>query len=58
MSEQLITVVPGSRQTTIAPEIFGHFVEFLGRGINDGVWSGEDPGIPQEDCQNSTLPRP
>src|SRR5439155_2001978 len=31
---------------TIAPEIYGHFVEHLGGVIYDGVWVGEDSKIP------------
>jgi alpha-N-arabinofuranosidase len=48
MSKQRINLVPCERRTTIAPEIFGHFVEFLGRCINDGIWSGEDADIQHE----------
>ena len=49
MSERLIDLVSCRDPTTISPGIFGHFVEFLGRCINDGIWAGEDPGIPQDD---------
>ena len=31
---------------TIAPEIYGHFAEHLGRCIYDGIWVGEDSDIP------------
>jgi len=31
---------------TIAPEIYGHFVEHLGGVVYDGVWVGEDSPIP------------
>jgi alpha-N-arabinofuranosidase len=31
---------------TIAPEIYGHFIEHLGGVIYDGVWVGEDSPIP------------
>lgn len=31
---------------TIAPEIYGHFVEHLGGVVYDGVWVGEDSAIP------------
>ena len=48
MSEHIINLVPGERRTPIAPEIFGHFVEFLGHCINDGIWVGDEPSIPQE----------
>src|SRR4051794_11610768 len=31
---------------TIAPEIYGHFVEHLGGVVYDGIWVGEDSPIP------------
>lgn len=31
---------------TIAPEIYGHFIEHLGGVIYDGVWVGENSAIP------------
>src|SRR5262245_37225322 len=31
---------------TIAPDIYGHFVEHLGGVVYDGVWVGEDSKIP------------
>lgn len=31
---------------TIAPEIYGHFVEHLGGVIYDGLWVGEDSKVP------------
>ncbi len=31
---------------TIAPEIYGHFVENLGGVVYDGVWVGEDSKVP------------
>jgi alpha-N-arabinofuranosidase len=34
---------PGPR---IAPEIYGQFVEHLGRGVYEGIWVGEDSPIP------------
>jgi alpha-N-arabinofuranosidase len=30
----------------VAPEIFGHFAEELGHGIDGGIWVGEDSPIP------------
>lgn len=30
----------------IAPEIYGHFAEHLGRGIYEGIWVGPDSDIP------------
>jgi alpha-N-arabinofuranosidase len=37
------THTPGVR---IAPEIYGHFAEELGHGIDGGIWVGEDSPIP------------
>ncbi|WP_031555607.1 alpha-N-arabinofuranosidase [Parvularcula oceani] len=34
---------------TIAPEVYGQFVEHLGAGIYDGIWVGEDSGIANTD---------
>src|SRR5438874_7482355 len=31
---------------TIAPEIYGHFVENLGGVVYDGIWVGENSKIP------------
>ena len=31
---------------TIAPEIYGHFVEHLGGVVYDGIWVGENSPIP------------
>src|SRR5687767_4906651 len=31
---------------TIAPEIYGHFVEHLGGVVYDGIWVGEDSRVP------------
>src|SRR5450756_2489273 len=31
---------------TIAPEIYGHFVEHLGGVVYDGIWVGESSRIP------------
>ena len=37
------TRAPGVR---VAPEIFGHFAEELGHGIDGGIWVGENSPIP------------
>jgi alpha-N-arabinofuranosidase len=34
---------------TIAPELYGHFVEHLGGVVYDGIWVGEDSKIPNVD---------
>ena len=33
-------------RSTIAPEIYGHFSEHLGRCIYDGIYVGENSSIP------------
>ena len=34
------------KKSEIAPEIYGHFAEHLGRGIYEGIFVGEDSDIP------------
>src|ERR671934_1121283 len=34
---------------TIAPELYGHFIEHLGGVIYDGVWVGEGSSVPNID---------
>ncbi len=41
-----ITVHADKPGATIAPEIYGHFVEHLGRGVYEGIWVGPDSPIP------------
>lgn len=41
-----IEIVPSEPIATIAPEIYGHFIEHLGGVIYDGVWVGADSKIP------------
>lgn len=41
-----LTLHAGEPKETIAPEIYGHFAEHLGRCIYDGIWVGEDSPIP------------
>ncbi len=41
-----IEILLGEPIGTIAPEIYGHFIEHLGGVIYDGVWVGEDSSIP------------
>jgi len=45
-SEALIEVLIDEPIATIAPEIYGHFVENLGGVVYDGIWVGEDSAIP------------
>jgi alpha-L-arabinofuranosidase len=41
-----LTVYAGEEGPVIAPEIYGHFAEHLGRCIYDGIWVGPDSAIP------------
>jgi alpha-N-arabinofuranosidase len=41
-----LTIHADQPKETIAPEIYGHFAEHLGRCIYDGIWVGEDSSIP------------
>jgi len=45
-AEARIEVFPGEPIGTIAPEIYGHFVEHLGGVVYDGIWVGEGSRIP------------
>lgn len=42
----LIEVLVDEPIATIAPEIYGHFVENLGGVVYDGIWVGEDSAVP------------
>src|SRR5580698_4458417 len=41
-----ITLLADQPQSTIRPEIYGHFAEHLGRCIYEGIWVGADSPIP------------
>ena len=41
-----VTVNPGDTVGVIDPNIYGQFIEHLGRCIYDGIWVGEDSSIP------------
>jgi len=43
--EQLVVYV-NKGKGRIAPEIYGHFAEHLGRCVYEGLWVGEDSNIP------------
>ena len=45
-ADSRIEVLLAEKTGTIAPEIYGHFVEHLGGVIYDGVWVGEESAIP------------
>jgi hypothetical protein len=36
-----LVIQTDQRRLTIAPEIYGHFADHLGRCIYDGIWVGE-----------------
>ena len=36
-------------RATISPNIYGHFIEHLGRCVYEGIWVGPDSKIPNED---------
>src|SRR4051794_574484 len=40
-----ITIVADEPIGTVRPELFGHFIEHLGRCIDEGIWVGEDSAI-------------
>src|ERR1035438_4728657 len=44
--ESRIDILLNEPLGTIAPEIYGHFVEHLGGLVYDGLWVGERSGIP------------
>ncbi len=44
-----------SSKCTIAPEIYGHFSEHLGRCIYEGLYVGEDSDIPNENGMRSDV---
>ncbi len=44
--DSLIEVLAGEPVATIAPQIYGHFVENLGGVVYDGIWVGEDSPVP------------
>ena len=45
-SESRIDILLGEGGATIAPEIYGHFVEHLGGVVYDGIWVGERSSVP------------
>lgn len=40
---------PSLARGTIAPEIYGHFAEHVGRCIYEGIWVGQDTSVPNRD---------
>jgi alpha-N-arabinofuranosidase len=45
-ADSRIEVLTNEPIATIAPEIYGHFVEHLGGVVYDGIWVGEQSKIP------------
>lgn len=41
-----IIIESQKRGAVVQPELHGQFIEFLGSGIYDGIWVGEDSSIP------------
>jgi alpha-L-arabinofuranosidase len=46
MTTERLTVYSDRIRGTIAPEVYGHFIEHLGHCIYDGIWVGKDSSIP------------
>ena len=46
LADARIEILPDEPIGRIAPEIYGHFAEELGHGIDGGIWVGEDSPIP------------
>jgi alpha-N-arabinofuranosidase len=44
-ADSRIEILTGESIGTIAPEIYGHFVEHLGGVVYDGIWVGENSKI-------------
>ena len=49
MSNQRLIILKDRTLGTIAPEVYGHFIEHLGHCIYDGVWVGTNSNIPNID---------
>lgn len=50
-----IYINENQKKGTIAPEIYGHFSEHLGRCIYDGLYVGEESEIPNENGMRSDV---
>ena len=46
MKQSMLMVNPGRRYGVISRHLYGHFTEHLGRCIYQGIYVGEDSGIP------------
>lgn len=46
MIKTVLSINPGKEIGTIAPELYGHFSEHLGRCIYEGIFVGKDSDIP------------
>src|SRR5216110_3018017 len=45
-ADSRIEILTAEQIGTIAPEIYGHFVEHLGGVVYDGIWVGENSKVP------------
>ncbi|HEX3470338.1 MAG TPA: alpha-L-arabinofuranosidase, partial [Silvibacterium sp.] len=54
-SDAHVEILLDERIATVAPGIFGHFIEHLGGVIYDGVWVGENSKIPNTDGIRNAL---
>lgn len=54
-AEARIDVLLNEPVGTIAPEIYGHFVEHLGGVVYDGIWVGEQSRVPHIDGLRRSL---
>ena len=56
MSTSTVSIHPGVTYGTINPDIYGHFIEHLGKCVYEGLWVGTDSSIPNTDgVRNDTV---
>ncbi len=48
MANTSLNILPDEPIGTINPNIYGHFIEHLGRCVDEGIWVGPDSQIPNE----------
>ena len=48
MTNAVLRIWPELPKATIAPNIYGHFIEHLGRCVYEGIWVGERSRIPND----------
>jgi alpha-L-arabinofuranosidase len=54
-ADSRLEILVGEPIGTIAPEIYGHFVEHLGGVVYDGIWVGEQSKIPHVNGMRKAL---